>query len=152
MVCCPTLPSNRSPSSSFRFWGCRPQTRLLSSAHRFSMGLRSGDWLGHSSRLMLLSPNHALMTLAVCLGSLSCWKTNPQCKQSYHTDWRRFSSRISLYSAAFMVPLMQTRWPGPWAEKHPHNMMLPPPCLTVGMVLQGLYASPAWRQTVLVVL
>ena len=31
-------------------------------------------------------------------------------------------------------------------------MMLPPPCSTVGMVLQGLYASPAWCLTVLVVL
>ncbi len=51
-----------------------------------------------------------------------------------------------------MVPLMRTRLPGPWAEKHPHNMMLPPPCLTVGMVLWGLCASPARRQTVLVVL
>ncbi len=29
------------------------------------MGLRSGDWLGHSSRLTLWSPNHTLMTLAV---------------------------------------------------------------------------------------
>ncbi len=40
-----------------------------------------------------------------------------------------------------MVSLMQTRWPGPQAEKHPHNMMLPPPCSTVGMVLRGLNTS-----------
>ena len=91
MVCCPTLPSSRSPALTGL--GGIVHGPVLSSAHRFSMGLRSGDWLGHSSRLMLWSPNHTLMTLAVCLGSLSCWKTKPRHKRSCRADWRRFSSR-----------------------------------------------------------
>ncbi len=51
------------------------------------------------------------------------------------TLWRRFSSRISLYLAAFIFPSIATSRPVPAAEKHPHSMMLPPPCFTVGPVL-----------------
>ena len=44
------------------------------------------------------------------------------------------SSRISLYFAPFIFPAILTSHPVPAAEKHPHSMMLPPPCFTVGMV------------------
>ncbi len=62
-------------SRSFRFWGCRWATLSFSSLHRFSIGFRSGDWLGHSRTLKCFLPSHSLVALAVCLGSLSCWKT-----------------------------------------------------------------------------
>ena len=35
----------------------------------------------------------------------------------------------------------------PPVAKHPHNMMLPPPCFTVGMVFLGLQASHFFLQT-----
>ncbi len=70
--------SKQQVSNSSRGLGLRARSRLLSSVNRFSRGLRSGDWLDHSSRLMLLSPNHTLMTMTVCLGSLNCWKMNPR--------------------------------------------------------------------------
>ena len=38
-------------------------------------------------------------------------------------------------SAALIFPSTLTSLPVPAAEKHPHSMMLPPPCFTVGMVL-----------------
>ena len=41
----------------------------------------------------------------------------------------------SLYFAPFLFPSILTSLPVPAAEKHPHSMMLPPPCFTVGMVL-----------------
>uniref|UniRef100_A0A671PPP0 Uncharacterized protein n=1 Tax=Sinocyclocheilus anshuiensis TaxID=1608454 RepID=A0A671PPP0_9TELE len=47
----------------------------------------------------------------------------------------RFSSRISLYLASFIFPSIATSHPVPVAEKHPHSMLLPPPCFTVGAVL-----------------
>ncbi len=50
-------------SKSLRFRGWRLATRTFSCLHRFSMGLRSGDWLGHSRTLMLL-----LEPLLCCLG------------------------------------------------------------------------------------
>ncbi len=77
-----------------------------------------------------LSHNHSFVILAVCLGSLSCWKMNR--RPSLRS---RFSSMMSLYIAAFIFPSILTSLPVPAAEKHPHSMMLPPPCFTVGMVL-----------------
>ena len=41
-------------------------------------------------------------------------------------------SRISLYIAPFILALILTCLSVP--EKHPHNMILPQPCITVGMV------------------
>jgi hypothetical protein len=42
----------------------------------------------------------------------------------------------------FVFPSIRTRLPVPDAEKHPHSMMQPPPCFTVGMV-PGLLQT--WR-------
>ncbi len=41
------------------------ETRTFSSLHRFSMGLRSGDWLGHSRTLMCFFLSHSFVVLAV---------------------------------------------------------------------------------------
>ncbi len=65
-------------SKSLRFRGWRLATRTFSSLHRFSMGLRSGDWLGHSRTLMCFFWSHSFVALAVCFGSLSCWNTHPR--------------------------------------------------------------------------
>jgi hypothetical protein len=46
-----------------------------------------------------------------------------------------------------MMPSILLSAPVPPAEKHPHNMMLPPLCFTVGMVSFGLQASPNFLQT-----
>ncbi len=64
-------------SKSLRFPGWRLATRTFSSLHRFSMGWRSGDWLGHSRTLMCFLLSHSFVALAVCFGSLSCWTTHP---------------------------------------------------------------------------
>ncbi len=70
--------------------------------------------------------SHSFVILAVCLGSLSCWKVN---------------LRPSLRSWALW------RSPVPAAEKHPHSMMLPPPCFTVGTVLDRWWAVPGFLHT-----
>ena len=44
------------------------------------------------------------------------------------------SSRISLYFGAFILPSTFTSLPEPAAKKHPHSMMLPPPCFMLGRV------------------
>ncbi len=85
--------------------------------------------------------------LAVCLGSLSCWKVNLRPSLRSWALWRRFSSRISLYLAAFIFPSIATSRPVPAAEKHPHSMMLPPPCFTVGTVLDRWWAVPGFLHT-----
>ncbi|MEQ2182558.1 hypothetical protein GOODEAATRI_023513 [Goodea atripinnis] len=51
----------------------------------------------------------------------------------------RFSSRISLYLAPSIFPSSLTSYLIPDKEKQLHCIILPPPCLTVGMVWSGCY-------------
>ena len=46
-----------------------------------------------------------------------------------------------------MMPSILWSAPVPPAAKHPHNMMLPSRCFTVGMVFFGVQASPFFLQT-----
>ncbi len=91
--------------------------------------------------------SQSFVILAVCLGSLSCWKVNLRPSLRSWALWRRFLSRISLYLAAFIFPSIATSRPVPAAEKHPHSMMLPPPCFTVGTVLDRWWAVPGFLHT-----
>ncbi len=100
------------------------------------MGLRSGDWLGHSRTLMCFFLSHSFVALAVFFGSLSCWKTHPPPIFSVLAEGRRFSSNILQYMAPSIGPSVQWSRPIPLAEKQPRSMMFPPPCLT-GMVFLG---------------
>lgn len=45
------------------------------------------------------------------------------------------------------MPFTLCKAPVPLAAKQPHSIILPPPCLTVGMVFLGLKASPFLLQT-----
>ncbi len=129
-------------SRAVMFWGCRWATRTFNSLQRFSMGLRSGDWLGHSRTLKCFLRSRSFVARAVCLGSLSCWKTQPRFIFNALADGRRFSLKISRYMAPFILSFTQISRPGPFAEKQPQSMMFPPPCFTVGMVFFGCNFSP----------
>ena len=48
-------------SKSLRFLGCRLATRSFSSLHRFSIGFKSGDWLGHSRTLICFFLSHSFV-------------------------------------------------------------------------------------------
>ena len=109
------------------------------------MGFRSGDWQGHSRTWLFLS--HSFVALAICFGSLSCWKTHPPPIFSALTEGRRLSPKISRYMALFILPLIRWSRPVPLAEKHPQSIRFPPPCFTVGMVFLGLYSAFLFLQT-----
>ena len=64
-------------SSSVRLAGERWWTAIFRSLQRCSIGFRSGLWLGQSRMVTELFRSHSFVILAVCLGSLSCWKVNP---------------------------------------------------------------------------
>ncbi len=129
------------------FWVCRWATRTFNSLQRFSMGLRSGDWLGHSRTLKCFLRSHSFVARAVCLGSLSCWKTQPRFIFNALADGRRFSLKISRYMAPFILSFTQISRPGPFAEKQPQSMMFPPPYFTVGMVFFGCNSAFFLLQT-----
>ncbi len=89
------------------------------SLQRCSIGFKSRLWLGHSRTVTELLWSHSFVILAVCLGSLSCWKVNLWPSLRSWALWRRFSSRISLYLAAFIFPSIATSRPVPAAENTP---------------------------------
>ncbi len=113
-------------SSSVRLDGKRWWTAIFRSLQRCSIGFKSGLWLGRSRTVTELWWSHSFVILAVCLGSLSCWKVNLRPSLRSWALWRRFSSRISLYLAAFIFP---------------------PPCFTVGTVLDRWWAVPGFLHT-----
>ncbi len=122
-------------------------TQSFSSLHRFYFGFRSGDWLGHSRTLKCFLRSYSLVALAVCLGSLSCWKTQPRPIFNALTEGRRLLAKILRYMAPSILPSIRCSRPVPFAETHPQSMMCPPPCFTVGMLFLGLYSSFLFLQT-----
>ena len=72
-----------------RFVGLLNHTQFFSSAHTFSVGLRSEPCDGHSNTLTLLSLSHFATTLEVCLWH-HCPFGRPICHQalnSWLTSW-----------------------------------------------------------------
>ena len=135
------------------FWStplCTDPLQILKvlrlSLGNFSMGFRSGDWICHFRTLICLFFSHSFVALAVCFGSLSCWKTHPWPIFSALTEGRWLSPKISRYMAPFILPSIRCR-PVPLAAKHPQSLRFPPPCFTVGMVFLGLYSAFLFLQT-----
>ena len=54
------------------------QLKASAPSRDFRLGFRSGDWLGHSRTLICFFLSHSFVALAVCFGSLSCWKTHEE--------------------------------------------------------------------------
>ena len=96
-------------------------TLLFSSPQRFSMGLRSGDWDGQGRSLILCLVNHFWVNLAVCLGSLSCWKTQWRPIFSFREEATRFWFKMSWYFNAFMMPCTLTVPRAFGRETAPHH-------------------------------
>ena len=58
------------------------------------------------------------------------------------------SSKISQYCSAFIFPWTSTSFPTPFHPIQPHTIRLfPPPCLTIGVVVQSDNGSPYCFQT-----
>uniref|UniRef100_A0A8C7U0U3 Ceramide transporter 1 n=1 Tax=Oncorhynchus mykiss TaxID=8022 RepID=A0A8C7U0U3_ONCMY len=77
-------------------------------------------------------------------GNKEISRDNVLCKITYvangesFADSIRFSSRMVLYLAPSIFPSILTIFPVPAEEKQAQTMMLPPPCLTVGMVCSAV--------------
>ncbi len=113
------------------------------------LGLSQGSgWAIQEQSLLWNSQllwSHSFVILAVCLGSLSCWKVNLRPSLRSWALWRRFSSRISLYLAAFIFPSIATSRPVPAAENTPQHdaattMLHCWDC--IGQVMRSAWFSP----------
>ena len=125
----------------FRLW-----TLTFKVFHKFSIGFKSGDWLGQLRVLIPLFSNHSFVKFCDMLGIIMCgsMKFRP-CPKEVPYFWR-FFPRISLYMLPFILPSITCNSPVPSDEKHPHIITKLPPNLTVRMVLCFLKAVPFFRQ------
>lgn len=83
-------------SQELRCFGIVTGKQTLNSLHGFLFELRSRDWLENSKTLRGFLCNHLFVAQAKCLGSLSCWKSQPCSILNALTD-RRILSKISPY-------------------------------------------------------
>ncbi len=99
-------------SKSLRFRGWHLAIRTFSSLHRWSMGLRSEDWLGQDLKVFLLEP------LLCCLGCVFWVIVMLEYPSTTHFQcpgpWR--------YMALSIVYLMWCSCPVSLAEKAKHNV------------------------------
>ena len=72
--------------------------------------------------MYMFSLNHLSVALAVCLGSLSCWKVNLRPSLKSLEGWNRFPSRISLF-LAIHHSLNSDQFPSPcqWKTSPQHD-------------------------------
>ena len=139
-------------SNFFRLEGLLAITLIFSSLHRFSIGFKSGLWLGHWKTWMFLSANHFFTTFAVCFGSSLCWNVHWCPRPSFSADCLML--RILMYCSLFMVLFTVIRFPGPLAEKQVfRNGLIAIFCLVsshnvqLQVLSELLCLSHAWPQT-----
>ena len=102
------ISSVQNCSSSVELCGVCWWTAIFQSCHRSSIGLRSGLWLSHSGTFIFLFLSHSSVALAVCYGSLSCWKVNFQPNFSILAEGQQvFFSDFSILLHPFSLPSRQ---------------------------------------------
>ncbi len=106
----------------------------ISAIHRFSMGWRSGDWLGHSRTLMCFFLSHSFVALAVCFGSLSCWNTHPR---PIFNALAGFNALALTVHGPVHRPFDAVQLSCPLSRKTPQSIMFPPPCWRWGWCSWG---------------
>lgn len=85
----------------------------------------------------------SFFTTVLCFGLFSCWKTKRWPRLSFAADYMRFSFWIFTYPSFFMIPSILMRFPITDQLEHPHSIILPPLCFTMGGVNTHLYGIRA---------
>jgi hypothetical protein len=90
-----------------------------------------------------LVPSYSCIVIAVCLGSLSCWKVNPLPSQRSRVLWSMFLSRISLCFALFIFASILTNLPVPGQFLWPHVLVFALMCtVNCGTLYRHVCAFP----------
>ena len=112
--------------------------RFLMIAHKFSIGLRSGELPGHSKTLNLLSLKNFCIIFDVWHGARSCWKIPPRSGKATWTVGSRYLVKISLYLMEFIIPSTGISLPVPLKVKQPQNIFF-------GGCFGACSIWPSWR-------
>lgn len=96
---------------SFVFVGQSILWRTLT--HRFSIGLRSGEFPGHWRHVIFLSLKYFIMALDMWHGAESYWNTAWPLASIFHSSVSNLCSDKSLYFCEFIMPSIGTRDPLP---------------------------------------
>ena len=108
----------------------------------------SGYWAGHSIRSIFLSLNHFWARFEVCFGSLSCWNMTFFFSTFYFfLLLSKFSSKMSTYCFASILPSTSANTPTPFHPIHSHTIRFPAPNLTAGVVVLSESGSPFFFHT-----
>jgi len=101
--------SKRSQSLSTVASVCRALTLRFSTAHRCSMGFKSGLCESQATVATWFSPSHAHFVWLVCLGSLSCCSTYTLLLhgRSHAVEGSKCHTRTSMYTEQFIVVKMR---------------------------------------------
>ena len=110
------------------------------------IGYKSRLWLGLSRTYTELFLNPSCVVLAVCLGSLSCWKVNLRPSLRSWALWTKFSLRISLLcSGQLSLTPDQSPCPCRWNTLPQHDAattMLHRWCGSTGQVMSDAWFHP----------
>ena len=91
---------------------------------RFSIGFKSGDCDGHSNTGAQFSTNHALVALAVCFGSSSCWNIHASSPKQASADGRIASVRILRCCTCSIIPSTTCKTPTLPLPEPPQTLIL----------------------------
>ena len=123
------------PSRLTRLWRQFLDTHVATNLHHGVHNCLGLSMLSTVKYLQLLS--YPPLSVVICFGSLSCWKTHPQPIFSVLTEGRRLSPKISRYMVPFILPSIRWSHPVPLAKKLPQSIRFPPPCFRVGWCSWG---------------
>ncbi len=137
----------QSSSRAVMFWGWSLGNTDFQLPPRFSMGLRSGDWLGHSRTLKCFLRSHSFVARGGVFGIIVMLKDPATFHLQCPCWWKEVFTQNLTKHGPFILSFTQISRPGPFAEKQPQSMMFPPPYFTVGMVFFGCNSAFFLLQT-----
>ena len=120
--------------SSYKIWNnysalCayvgRSRTFLFKNVQAFSVGFKSGIFVGHFITYTFFASEQAAIDFARCGPQLFYWKKLEELLYFWIAQDITMSSRIFLYLSCFNVPLIRTIGVFIWALKAPHTETVP---------------------------
>ncbi len=108
--------------SSSALLGLAYRIFLFTISHRFSMGLRSGEFAGQLRRGIPWSLNQVLVALALCAGAKSWWKMKSASPYSWSAAGSIKCSKTSWYTAVLTLDLRKHSGPTPADDMAPQTI------------------------------